>query len=276
MAEDNGQFESLINNVTKDINTALKTNLNKYINVFNENNKVVSKLKEILILMPEYVALKEDYVFLESIHSNLIKEHEELKENYDKLVLQTSGDVKNINLDISEKMNTSNDTITALSSNKVIKINKEEVEEETEEEETEEEETEEETEEEVEEEEEEVEEEVEKENCVIGDFPAEEAIKVEVVEEEAIKVEEEAIKVEEEAIKVEEEEEEDESEEDESEEETEEEEEEEEEEELVEITIKDKKYYKNEDNNDLYSVLEDGEPGELIGKYVNNKIEKRK
>ena len=48
------------------------------------------------------------------------------------------------------------------------------------------------------------------------------------------------------------------------------------EEELVEITIKDKKYYKNEDNNDLYSVLEDGEPGELIGKYVNNKIEKRK
>ena len=46
MTEDNGQFESLINNVTKDINNALKTNLNKYINVFNENNKVVAKLKE--------------------------------------------------------------------------------------------------------------------------------------------------------------------------------------------------------------------------------------
>ena len=44
MVEDNGQFESLINNVTKDINNALKTNLNKYIDVFNANNKVVSKL----------------------------------------------------------------------------------------------------------------------------------------------------------------------------------------------------------------------------------------
>ena len=53
-------------------------------------------------------------------------------------------------------------------------------------------------------------------------------------------------------------------------------EEEEEEEELILVTIKNKKYYKNELNNEIYECLENEDIGNIIGKLINNKIIKIK
>jgi hypothetical protein len=257
-------IDLVINKINKETRSSIEENLKTFIVQVNNNNELIKMLNNVLKELPEYKNLQKKYDLLLKINKDL---EEKIKYNQE---------TKNITLNIEPVKN-------EVINNSVKKLENKDQEEETLEEEDEDEDEEEEDEALEEGEEERLKEEALEEG---EEERLKETLKKEVeeVEEETTEDEgedealEETLKEEElkeEELEEEEQEETLEEEEEEDEEEEESEEEGEEEEELVEINIQNKKYFLNEMNNHIYECLDDDEPGDLIGKYINNKIYKK-
>jgi X-linked retinitis pigmentosa GTPase regulator len=278
-------IDLVIDKINKETRSSIEQNLKTFIVQVNSNNELIKMLNNVLKELPEYKNLQKKYDLLLKINKDL-EEKINLKEETKNITLNVEPIKNNIIVDNVKKLEVAKNKLDYMNE-ELKKFGIEDKYEYSESEEEGEEEVEEEGEEEVEEEgEEEVEEankdkeskETEKE---IEESEEEEGEEEEGEEEEGEEEEGEEEEGEEEEGEEEEGEEEegeeDEGEEDKGEEEESEEEEgEEEEEELVEIIIEKKKYFLNEMNNHIYECLDDDEPGDFIGKYINNKIYKNK
>ena len=256
-------YSNIINNIKNDIDNSISKNLENYLIKLYHYDNVVEQLKKLLYNMPEFKKLQDDYEKLNSKYNSLLEKNVKIQ------IHDKNKDIKNIILSESNLINQ-----TQFIQEENEEEGEEEGEEENEEEGEEEGEEENEEENEVEEEEEENEVEEEEENEEEGEEENEEnEVEEEEEENEENEVEEEEGEEEEEENEEEENEEEGEEEEEEEDNEEEGEEEgEEEEDELIEINVNGKDYYLNELNNELYEILKDGEPGNIIGKLVNKKI----
>ena len=289
-------IDLVIDKINKETRSSIEQNLKTFIVQVNSNNELIKMLNNVLKELPEYKNLQKKYDLLLKINKDL-EEKINLKEETKNITLNVEPIKNNIIVDNVKKLEVAKNKLDYMNEelkkfdiedNYEYSESEEEGEEESEEEveeakkdkeskETEkeiEDDEEEEVEEEEGEEEEGEEEEGEEEEGEEEEGEEEEGEEEEGEEEEG--EEEEGEEEEGEEEEGEEEEGEEEEEEEGEEEESEEDEGEEEEEELVEIIIEKKKYFLNEMNNHIYECLDDDEPGDFIGKYINNKIYKNK